>query len=88
MRAFIVQVGFPRVIVPFVALSSVGKAPGFVPAKGSYVAVLTALKVLGRLSSMPALISEGLGLEEEAVANKLISLLDARNLNSYRALFL
>ena len=69
------------------ALSSAGEAPGFVPAKGSCVAVLAALKALGRLISLPALTGEGLGLEEEAVTNKLISLLDTRNLDSYGALF-
>ena len=51
------------------------------------MAVLTVLKALGRLISLLALISKGLGLEEEAVTNKLISLLDTRNLDSYRALF-
>ena len=69
------------------ALSSVGKALRFFLVKGSYIAVLTVLKALGRLISLPALIGEGLGLEEEAVINKLISLLDTRNLDSYGALF-
>ena len=87
MCAFAVQAGFPRATVPFVALSSAGEVLRFVPAKGSYMAVLAALKALGRLVSLPALISEGLGLEEEAVTNKLISLLDTRNLDSYGALF-
>ena len=51
------------------------------------MAVLTALKTLGRLISLPALIGKGLRLEEEAVTNNLISLLDTRNLDSYGALF-